>query len=240
MSTISIQFGDLVEATFLERPNRFIVLCCLVEQNQVVEAHLADPGRLKELLLPGARLYLRHSNQPHRKTKWSVVLVEASDGLTLVSVQSTLVNQLTALALEKDGLPELGAWNLVRPEYSYDGSRWDFLLENSQAEQLLLEVKSCSLVHDGVAMFPDAVTERGKRHVQELTRLHAEGVFSTAVLFVIQRSDAHIFRPADHIDPAFGQALRAANLEGVQVLVRDTVVSTTGIDWGRALPVKFP
>lgn len=239
MSKISLQFGDLIEATFLERPNRFVVRCLVTESNQVVEAHLADPGRLKELLLPGVRVYLRFSNQPHRKTKWSVVLVEAPDSFTLVSLQSTLVNQLTALALERGGLPELHSWNLTRPEYSYGGSRWDFLLQNGQGKQLLLEVKSCSLVNGGVAMFPDAVTERGKRHVQELTRLQAEGVYAGAILFVVQRSDAHSFRPADHIDPHFGQALRRAFAQGVQILVRATEVSRIGINWGRALPAEL-
>lgn len=239
MSSIFIPFGDLVEATFLERPNRFTVRCRLKATNQVVEAHLADPGRLKELLLPKARLYLRYINKPHRKTKWSVVLVEEPDHFTLVSLQSTLVNQLTELALQRDGLGELRAWQLVRAEYSYGGSRWDFLLQNSQGEKLLLEVKSCSLVHEGIAMFPDAVTARGKKHVEELTKFQGEGEFTTAILFVVQRSDARVFRPADHIDPAFGKALREAHHQGVQILVRATQVSLDGINWGRALPVEL-
>lgn len=236
---ISIPFADLTRATFLERPNRFIVRCSLEESNKIVEAHLADPGRLLELLVPGAPLYLRQSSDPKRKTKWSVILVEADGQGTLVSLQSTLVNSLTALVLQEKALPELAQWEYRRQEYSYAGARWDFLLQNEQGKQLLLEVKSCSLVHSGLAMFPDAVTERGKRHVQKLTELHRQGELEAAILFVVQRSDAKAFRPASHIDPNFSKALVQAFEQGVQVFVYNCQVHKTGIDWGRALPINF-
>lgn len=205
----SIEFGELTTAIFIERPNRFLVSCRL-ETGEVVEAHLADPGRLKELLLPGALLYLRFVDNPKRKTKWSVILVKAPGKDTLVSLQSTLANRIARKALEHGAILELADWQVVRPEYSLGKSRWDFLLEDKQENKLLLEVKSCTLVHDGVAMFPDAVTERGKKHLQELTQLHTSGDFACAVLFVVQRNDAKVFKPAQHIDPAFAEALRVA------------------------------
>lgn len=203
----------------------------------MVEAHLADPGRLRELLLPGVRLYLRSVDHPKRRTKWSVVLVETEESV-LVSLQSTLVNQLTAQALEQWAIPELAGWELIRPEYAHGSSRWDFLLGRG-SERLLLEVKSCTLVQAGEAMFPDAVTARGTRHIRELTELQAGGELQGAVLFVVQREDAGRFRPADHIDPAFGQALREAQQQGVQILVYACRLDRERIIWGQKLPAHL-
>ena len=185
---VSIRFGDLATASFLDRPNRFIVRCRLTETGAEVEAHLADPGRLKELLLPGAALHLRFAGDPRRKTQWSAVLVLAPDHMTHVSLQATLANRLVAQALDAGLIGPLANWETQRMEYSYGGSRWDFLLKNSQGRQMLLEGKSCTLVQDGIAMFPDAVTERGRRHVQELTRLRAAGGVETAESCASQRS----------------------------------------------------
>lgn len=237
--SICIKFADLVRASFLDRPNRFIVRCRLNGSDEEVQAHLADPGRLKELLLPEAVVYLRPADNYKRKTKWSASLVLAPDGVTLVSLQSTLANRLTAQALEKGAIPELAGWDRKRAEYTVGRSRWDFCLENSQGRRLLLEVKSCTLVEDGIAMFPDAVTERGKRHVQELTRFQAEGDYETAVLFVVQRADGERFRPATHIDPAFASALKTADNHGVRLLVYNSLVDVTGITWGRKLRIDF-
>lgn len=239
MSEIFVPFGELVEAIFVARPNRFIVQCSLESSKEIVDAHLADPGRLKELLVPGVRLYLRGNNQPHRKTKWSVILVEEPISFTLVSVQSTLVNQLTNRALEQKRFEELREWDIVRPEFSHGASRWDFLLEDSQENQLLLEVKSCSLVEEGVAMFPDAVTARGTKHLEELTELQTSGKFKTAVLFVVQRGDAKFFKSAKHIDPAFAKALCTAHQQGVTVMVRGTKVTFKGVEWGNSIPFNL-
>ncbi|NLL47057.1 MAG: DNA/RNA nuclease SfsA [Firmicutes bacterium] len=236
---VRIAFDDLARATFIERPNRFIVRCRLQETGEEVEAHLADPGRLKELLLPGAVLYLRFAAQAHRKTKWSAALVLAPDGQTLVSLQATMANRLAAQAMAQKKIPALANWDLSRAEYSFAGSRFDFYLQNQIKQEMLLEVKSCTLVHDGVAMFPDAVTARGKRHVQELTRLQRSGEFETAILFVVQRADGQIFRPASQIDPAFSKALKEAYDQGVEVLVYQAQVDLAGITWGQQLPTDF-
>ncbi len=236
---VHIRFSDLVKATFIERPNRFIVRCRIAETGEEVVAHLADPGRLKELLLPDAVLYLRFAEQAHRKTRWSASLVLAPDGVTLVSLQSTLANRLTAKALAAGAIEELAGWEVKRAEYTYGSSRWDFYLEGRAEERLLLEVKSCTLVSEGIAMFPDAITARGKRHVQELTRLKLGGEFETAVLFVVQRADGERFRPAKQIDPAFSEALRAAYDQGVKLIVYNSLVDLAGITWGRQLPVDF-
>jgi len=237
--SVYLEFGPLQAAVFVERPNRFVVRCYLEKSKQLVEAHLADPGRLKELLLPGAGLYLRPADKPERKTRWSVILVVAQDGNTLVSVQSTLVNRLAHLALQHKSLPGLEKWDVKRAEYPLDGSRWDFLLHNESGRQFLLEVKSCTLVEGHTAMFPDAVTARGKRHLEELIRLKREHSLPGAVLFVIQRGDACRFRPADHIDPAFGTTLRDAQQQGIEILAHRCAVELAGIRWDRAIPVDL-
>ena len=123
--SVSIEFGPLHEAEYVERPNRFILYCRLLNSGKLVSAHLADPGRLTELLVPGVRVWLRYIDAPHRKTKWSAILVETHEG-SLVSLQSTLVNHLVKKALQRDSLEELKGWDYVRAEYPLNHSRWDF------------------------------------------------------------------------------------------------------------------
>lgn len=237
-SSLTLEFGPLVKARFVERPNRFVVQCKLEHSEEMVTAHLADPGRLKELLVPGALLYLRRAQSKTRKTKWSVILVQAQ-GSVLVSLQSTLVNHLAAAALQEKAVAALAQWDLVRAEFAHGNSRFDFLLASAKGEKLLLEVKSCTLVNEGMAMFPDAVTARGARHLKELAQHQFGGIYRGAVMFVVQRSDAQAFRPAAHIDPHFAEALSIASRSGVQVLAYNCRVDETGITWGQKLPVHL-
>lgn len=236
---VFVGFGDLTKARFLERPNRFVIRCRFEDTGEEVEAHLADPGRLRELLLPSVELYLRRAGHRNRKTEWSACLVQVPGSTNLVSLEPIMANRLTAKALEAKVISELARWDCKRAEYTHGKSRLDFYLEESQGNRLLLEVKSCTLVRDGIAMFPDAVTERGRRHVQKLSELSVSGEFETAVLFVVQRADAEIFRPAKHIDPAFASNLKIAHDNGVKLIVYSTLVDATGIAWGRKLPIDF-
>lgn len=236
---VFLRFGPLEKAFFIERPNRFLICGRMAKTGNTVTAHLADPGRLRELLVKGAVLYLRRANAPQRKTKWSAVLVEAPNGV-LVSLQSTLVNKLTGIALQKQALKELNPWRFVRSEFTLGNSRWDFLLEKVEGKkQLILEVKSVSLVKQGVALFPDAVTKRGRRHLEELAYLQEQTDFDTAVLFLVQRSDALKFRPADDIDPLFGERLRRADHKGVKILVRDCQVTLESVHLGKPLSAEL-
>ncbi len=200
----------LVEARFLERPNRFLVLADL--QGEVVPCHLPNPGRLQELLLPGARLSLRRQPRHQRKTAYDVAAVRTGD--VLVSVDTRLPNRAVRRALEARILPEFQAFTQVLPEVALGDSRMDFLLRDGK--DCYLEVKSVTLVEDGVALFPDAPTERGRRHVQELAEA-VRGGLRAAILFLVQRPDARLFRPRDATDPRFGEALRRAHGEGVEV-----------------------
>lgn len=200
----------LVKARFLERPNRFLVRADL--QGEGVDCHLPNPGRLRELLLPGAELLLRPAGGARRKTAFDAVAVRA--GEVLVSLDTRLPNRAVRRALEKRSLPPFASSTRVLPEVPLGDSRVDFLLRDGA--DCYLEVKSVSLVEAGVALFPDAPTRRGRRHVEELEAAVAAGA-RAAVLFLVQRPDAHAFRPHDATDPAFGAALRRAHRRGVEV-----------------------
>jgi sugar fermentation stimulation protein A len=185
-------------------------------EGEVVEAHLPDPGRLKELLLPGATVWVRPASGPGRKTRYTLAMVESASGEP-VSVVTTLPNELAAEALEASRIAELADWRVETREYAWGRSRFDFLLARGDAQRMLLEVKSVTLVEDGRALFPDAVTARGARHVRELTAAMREGLAAT-VLFVVQRRDAKSVTAARAIDPNFADALEEARESGVRLL----------------------
>jgi sugar fermentation stimulation protein A len=246
--------GPLVETCFVERPNRFLLRCApppatslradavleahasYAGDDVVYEAHMADPGRLRELLLPGRRVWLRPAvPSPTRRTRWTAVLVESANGSGLVSVDTTLPNRLIHEALKVQALDEFADWELERREVTIGGSRIDFMLRRGD-ERLVLEVKSVTLVEDGVALFPDAVTARGARHVRELTRVAGEDGWSAAILFVLQRPDAQRIEAAAGIDPVFAAALADAKRAGVRVLGRRCTVTLERLALGGRVP----
>ncbi|MBB6450765.1 sugar fermentation stimulation protein A [Geomicrobium halophilum] len=227
--------ASLYKAVFIERPNRFIIYA-KKEDGEIVTAHLPDPGRLKELLTPERKIWLRYVGHPKRKTKWSAVLCEREDECGFASLDTTLPNRLIAQALKERRIKSLKESTFVKAEYALGNERWDFLLEHGN-QRLLLEVKSVTLASDGVAYFPDAVTVRGKKHVQTLTSLQKERIYDTAVLFVVQRGDVSKVRPAEHIDPAFSSALQEADRHGVRLLAVTTEVFLEGVQLGEEVPV---
>lgn len=225
----------LKKMTFVERPNRFILHCYNQETEEIEKVHLADPGRLIELLVEGAVMYVLPSMNLNRKTKWTAVYVE-SNGL-LVSINTTYPNKLVELMLKEAMIEELSTYHWVKSEYTYGSSRWDFLLKDIKGNQLLLEVKSVTLASNGIGMFPDAVTKRGSKHVQELTAIAREGIIKTAILFVVQREDVEIVTGAAAIDPVFAKSLEEAAHAGVQLLSYTCILSEQGIALGHAVPV---
>lgn len=239
MTRVSVPIrGPLVASRFVARPNRFLVRCRLDGDGAVVSAHLADPGRLRELLVPGRRVWLRPAAGGHRKTSWSAVLVQTPDGGGLVSVDTTLPNRLIAAALQRRALDELAGWRLERQEWRRERSRFDFLLRRAGGRRLALEVKSVSLVERGVGLFPDAVTARGARHVQELAGLAREPGWCAAIVFVVQRADARRVVAAREIDPAFADALAEARAAGVRILGRRCRVTLERVHLGARIPAE--
>lgn len=208
-----MQIGNLFRGTFKERPNRFTVL--FQHEGRLEKAHLRDPGRLRELLLPGADLLLRPAkNIANRKTKYDVIAVW-SEGIWVL-INSGFHSDLAQELIESGLISEFEGFEIEKREYAYGKSRLDFLL-TGRSGCILLEVKGCTLVEQGHAQFPDAPTERGKRHVEELVKAKIQGL-KAAVLFIIPREDAEIFSPNRKMDPQFSLALQQAQEEGVHII----------------------
>ena len=195
-------FKKPFQATFVSRPNRFLVECVLNENH--VQAFLPNPGRLQELLLPGATLYLNEeSSSPLRKTSLTVIAVEREGVPVMLHTHRT--NQVARYLIENGFIQNLRGAEIIKAEATVGGSRFDFLLHDGRKE-VYVEVKSCTLVGDKVAMFPDAVTARGARHLEELARLFAKGK-RTVVLFVVHWPYAEFFMPDYHTDLYFAQTI---------------------------------
>ena len=227
--------GPLIKGKFVERPNRFLTR---VELNgKIVDSHLPNPGRLRELLVVGAELYLRPvPPESERKTRYTTVMVK-HDG-TLISLVSALPNSFVQESLEHRQLPLLKGYRLEQAEVSLGRHRLDFLLKDPDNKPFYLEVKSVTLVEDGIAQFPDAVTERGTRHVKTLENM-VHGGQSAGVLFVCQRPDAQKFRPMHERDPRSAAALKSAVESGVKVWCITTKVTLDEMIFWQEIPVYF-
>jgi sugar fermentation stimulation protein A len=226
--------GGWVEGRFLARDNRFRVT---VEIDGVeAKAHLPNSGRLGELLVPGRRAMLLERYAPGRQTRYDLALVQLEG--QWISVDARLPNDLVEEALDSDSLPSLSGYTTRRREVGFGASRLDFLLQADGRRPCLLEVKSVTLVLDGLACFPEAVTARGRRHVNELAEALAAG-YRAMVLFVVQRADAEGMRPHDESDPRFGQVLRQAARRGVEVEAYACQVKPGRIAIDRQLPVHL-
>src|SRR3990172_896506 len=218
-------FDHLLKARFLSRPNRFLVKC---EWNgQIFSAFLPNPGRLQELFLPGSMVYLvREEENPDRKTRYTAVAVEREG--RPIKLHTFRTNEVARYLIEKRQIPGLEKAKIVKSEVKAGHSRFDFLLEEGNRD-ILLEVKSCTLVGKEVAMFPDAVTERGARHLKELASLSEEGM-GAAVLFVIHWPFARVFMPDYHTDLHFSQTLLS---------VRDRVkIIPVAVNWDHDLSLS--
>ena len=227
--------GPLIQAKFVERPNRFITI---IDINGIqYRSHLPDPGRLKELLRPGANLLVRPAPEnSERKTRYSTVMVN-HDG-QLISLVSSLPNQFVKEALVKNELPMFINHTLLRPEISVGSHRFDFLLQDIDGKNFYLEVKSVTFVENGVAQFPDAVTVRGAIHALALQELVEHGK-NAGILFVCQRSDAVSFRPMWERDPTLAKEVLKANRSGVKVWCITLNVSETEMTFHQEIPVNL-
>jgi sugar fermentation stimulation protein A len=210
--------GKTLRGLFQGRPNRFSALVRV--NDKVLLTFLPNPGRMHELLIPGTQVVIREALNKNRKTRCD--LIGLIHNKKRISVDSRVPNKLFLEALKNQDIKELSPYN-VKPEFTYGHTRFDFLLTSAH-EKCFVEAKSTTLVKDDVAMFPDAVTERGKRHVNDLVKARKEG-YRAAILFLVQRNDASHFAPCDKIDPKFGEALRKANKEGVEIYAYKTKIS---------------
>ena len=222
----------LLRAIFKKRLNRFLGLVEL--DGNEVEVYIPNPGRLQELLIPGATIYIHGNPKPGRRTQFDLVLVEI-DGV-LVSIDSRIPNRLFEEALGRGTLKGFEGFHVEAREFQFDGSRIDFLLGGPR--QMLVEVKSCTLVEGDTALFPDAPTERGRRHLRHLT--HRPRSLGASIVFIIQRGDAVRFRPNSRLDPEFTEALREAYRSGVEVYAYLCQVTPKSIEVVEEVPVEIP
>ncbi|MBN1614163.1 MAG: DNA/RNA nuclease SfsA [Deltaproteobacteria bacterium] len=222
--------ANIVRGRFIERLNRF-VLRCIVE-GQACSAYLPNPGRLWEILLPGCALFLVKNHRTAMgkpKLPWTVVAARRR-GRTIL-LHTHLTNQVVARLLEGGLIPSLAGARIVRREVRADHSRFDFLLERAGLPYLL-EVKSCTLFGDQIAMFPDAVTERGSRHLQELAAISAREGLSCGVVFMVHSGGARFFLPDYHTDPAFARTF---------LQMKDRLdFRAVAVTWGRDLRLRPP
>jgi len=211
-------YSHIVQGTFLSRPNRFIAEVEI--RGKIETVHVKNTGRCRELLLPGTTVYLEESFQPLRRTKFDLVVVEkrrAGRPSLLINMDSQAPNTAAAEWLKKSGLFFPSA--VIRREVRFGNSRFDFFIEDGR-RRVFLEVKGVTLEEDGVALFPDAPSERGVKHLHDLICCREAGC-EAMLLFVIQMKEIHLFRPNDATHPAFGDALRAAEKAGVNILAMD-------------------
>ncbi len=206
--------GEFFRARLIRRPNRFLAYIQLEGSLDEVKAHVPDPGRLKELLYSDAEIMVRKELGKERKTPYTVIGAKCEN--IWVNIQSTLSNRLFEEEYKK--IPFFKHYEILRREYTFGSSRFDFLMKNTKTnEETLVEIKSATLVKEGKALFPDAPTKRGARHVKELREAMQEG-FKSVIVFMIKREDVSSFSPNVSIDPIFSKELRIAITKGVIVL----------------------
>ena len=202
-----MRYREVIEGRFIDRPNRFIAHVLINGVEETV--HVKNTGRCRELLLPNAEVRLAVSDNPNRKTKCDLVAVY-KEKLGWVNIDSQAPNKVVQEWLETQD------YSLVKPEYVYGDSRIDFYMVKDQQEYLM-EVKGCTLEIDGIGYFPDAPTERGVKHLKELTKARTLG-YECIIAFVIQMEGVSEVRPYISMQPEFGEVLEEAKAAGVKVL----------------------
>lgn len=226
-----MKYRNMEPAIFLERPNRFIAYVEQAGKREI--CHVKNTGRCRELLLPGAELYVQRSDNPNRKTALDLIVVRK--GNELVNMDSQAPNRVVEEWLRAGNL--CGPDAFVKPECKYGNSRFDFYIEDGE-RKLFMEVKGVTLEEDGIARFPDAPTERGVKHIQELMECRKAG-YEAYLFFVIQMKGVHVLEPNDRTHPAFGEILREAAKAGVQVLAYDCLVKPGELVIDRQIEVRL-
>jgi sugar fermentation stimulation protein A len=220
----------LKKGLFLKRYKRFFA--DIETQEGVVVAHVANTGSLKSVLLTGAECLLSESDNPERKLKFSLEALSDGQG-GWVGVNTSLPNQLGQEAFDQKRVAHWQSYDEIKPEFKINAeTRLDLRLRNSKTDQLhFVEIKNVTMKEGDCALFPDAVTERGQKHLRELTQLTKQG-YSTEILFIIQRTDCKKFAAAKDIDPEYARLLEEACSAGVRVTAVTAVVTENGVEWG--------
>lgn len=221
-----MKYKNIVKGTFLSRPNRFIAKVLIDGEEHTV--HVKNTGRCKEFLINGADVYLEMSDNPARKTKYDMIAVEKvrENDVLLINFDSQVANDAAYEFLKSGKLFSYEA--IVKREVKYGDSRFDFYIEDGE-RKAFLEVKGVTLEFDGVAYFPDAPTERGVKHINELIKCKKDG-YEAYILFVVQMKGVYKLKPNDDTHKAFGDALRNAANSGVNILAVDCNITPDSIE----------
>lgn len=225
-----------IEGSFIKRLNRFEGIVAINGTEELV--HIPNTGRCRELLFTGARVILEVRESKTRKTPFELIMVYK--GAELISIDSQAPNRIVEEAVRAGILEEFKNYEYVKREAFYQNSRFDLLLKKREFSEktdcCFIEVKGVTLESDGIAMFPDAPTERGAKHVKELEHANKEG-YRTAIVFLIQIKNVKHFTPNNIMDPQFSDALKKAYYSGVEVLSYSCRVSEKEIVINRRVPI---
>lgn len=224
-----MKYERMVKGRFLERPNRFIAYVEIAGKKETV--HVKNTGRCKELLVLGATVYLQKSDNPERKTQWDLISVEK--GRRMINMDSQIPNKVVEEWIRKGHLfPDV---TLIRPETTFGKSRFDLYVEAGE-RKIFMEIKGVTLEEDGIVRFPDAPTERGVKHVEELCEAVKAG-YEAYLFFVIQMEKVQYFAPNMVTHAAFGEAMRRAKEQGVHILAYECKVEKDSIEIDKSVPV---
>lgn len=228
-----VKYGEIVRGIFEKRINRFISEVYI--DGVKMQVHVKNTGRLKELFQPGAEVLLESTNNPNRKTKYSLIAVLKENNW--VNIDSQAPNAVAFDAVKEGKVAEIGEVDFLKREVTYGASRFDLYFKQVD-EEGFIEVKGVTLENEGIVMFPDAPTTRGTKHVLELADAAEKG-YRCAILFVVQLKGCRKFVPNRKMDPAFANALLKAADAGVQILAYDTIVTEDGMVLDSAVPVEL-
>ncbi len=227
-----MNYSNVRTATFLQRPNRFIARVLIDNREEIV--HVKNTGRCREILQNGTEVILEEATNKERKTKYS--LIAAFKGDVLINIDSQIPNAVVYEGIEKNLVKELLNVSKLTREVVYGNSRFDLYFEAGD-QKGFIEVKGVTLENDGVAMFPDAPTQRGTKHIYEMIKAVEEG-YSGFIFFLIQMKGVQSFTPNSLQDPKLAEALSIAKQKGVSIIAYDSVVTMDGIVLGTPIRIQ--
>lgn len=228
-----MKYENIYEAEFISRPNRFIAEVLVNGENEKI--HVRNTGRCKEILIKGTKIYIEKSNNPDRKTKYS--LISAYKDNMLINIDSQVPNKVVYDAINDNKIVELNNVDFLKREVSYKNSRFDIYYEKKDVKGFI-EVKGVTLEKNGIAMFPDAPTERGTKHIYELIKSIEDG-YKSYIFFLIQIDDINKFTPNKFTDPEFAKALKLAKEKNVTILAYNSIIKKDSIEIGNKINIEL-
>lgn len=227
-----MEYKNIKQAKFINRPNRFIAN---IEIDGNIEiCHVKNTGRCRELLIPGARIFVQEFDTRTRKTKYDLISVYKGD--RLINIDSQVPNKVFHEWLIEGNLIE--NITLIKPESKYGNSRFDFYIETHDNRKIFIEVKGVTLEEGGVVLFPDAPTERGVKHISELCQSLNDG-YEAYIVFIVQMKDVLYFTPNNKTHKLFGDTLKTAKSKGVKIIALDTWVTEKSICAGDPVEIRL-